>query len=230
MNFISEHEQLYFDKLNAEIDFDEMFEMLTMTVFGQSVQIRYTTKNGVKWYLVNDISAVLEYSDTRAVKSHAQDNIRKLTDLKRNITFKKTTYCINEDGFRKVLLRSQKPRADVICTYLGINMLYKAPRIELQIVVQIQNYLAPQNIKVDFQKYVKPRKIDLFLPDHLIAIEVDENGHSSYNRDDEIKRETYIKNVMKCVFLRYNPDSPDFDICKCLGEIANHIRERTPCV
>jgi len=54
--------------------------------------------------------------------------------------------------------------------------------------------------------------IDLYIPSKKLAIECDEYNHndSSYNNTKEIEREKYIKEKLKCNFIRFDPCSKDF--------------------
>jgi len=61
-------------------------------------------------------------------------------------------------------------------------------------------------------------RIDLYLKDIGVAIECDELEHRNKQFDD-IEREKYIKNKLKCEFIRFNPYDKDFNI----GNIINAI-------
>jgi very-short-patch-repair endonuclease len=70
------------------------------------------------------------------------------------------------------------------------------------------------------QQYkVAPYYIDLYFPDYRIAVECDEEGHRRYSPKEERKRENYIEQRLNCIFVRFNPDSPKFNI----GDVINEI-------
>ena len=52
-----------------------------------------------------------------------------------------------------------------------------------------------------------------------LAIEIDENNHSGYDKKEEVKREKYLKKQLGCEIMRINPDDDEFDIFKDLGLI-----------
>ena len=62
---------------------------------------------------------------------------------------------------------------------------------------------------------------DIWFKDNVI-IEVDEGNHGNYNSDDEKEREDMFKNH-NFKFFRCNPNDPNFDLIKFLGEIILYI-------
>ena len=61
-------------------------------------------------------------------------------------------------------------------------------------------------------------KIDLYFPEHKLAIEVDEKGHKDISIDHEIKlkKQKAIKKELDYEFNRMNPDEKDFDMDICI--------------
>ena len=70
-------------------------------------------------------------------------------------------------------------------------------------------------------------RIDLSFHDYELAIEIDENGHSNRNIDNEIKRQKPIEQELSCKFCRIDPDKEDFDIFRAIIEIFTHIKQST---
>ena len=66
--------------------------------------------------------------------------------------------------------------------------------------------------------------IDLYFHDYKLAIEIDENGNSNRNIDQEIKRQKAIGQELGCKLIRIDPDKKDFDIFKTVDEIFKHIK------
>ena len=66
------------------------------------------------------------------------------------------------------------------------------------------------------------RKPDIWFKDHNIIIEVDEGNHENYDSDDEKEREDMFKKHNFKIF-RCNPNDPNFDLFKILGEINLYI-------
>lgn len=74
------------------------------------------------------------------------------------------------------------------------------------------------------QQYrVPPYFIDLYFPFYKIAIECDEHGHKRYPLEAEREREQFIKQQLRCTFVRYNPDAPGFNIGDVIHQIIKLI-------
>ena len=56
-----------------------------------------------------------------------------------------------------------------------------------------------------------------------IAIECDEHGHKRYHLEAEREREQFIKQQLRCTFVRYNPDAPGFNIGDVIQQIIKLI-------
>ena len=66
------------------------------------------------------------------------------------------------------------------------------------------------------------RKPDIWFKNHNLIIEVDEGNHENYDSDDEKEREDMFKKHNFKIFW-CNPNDPNFDLFKFLGEINLHI-------
>ena len=66
------------------------------------------------------------------------------------------------------------------------------------------------------------RKPDIWFKNHNLIIEVDEGNHENYDSDDEKEREDMFKNHNFKIFW-CNPNNPEFDLFKFLGEIILYI-------
>ena len=62
-------------------------------------------------------------------------------------------------------------------------------------------------------------KIDLYVHEYKLAIEVDELRHADRNINNEIKRQKALENKLNCVFIRINPNEKDFNIFKEIKKI-----------
>ena len=61
------------------------------------------------------------------------------------------------------------------------------------------------------------RKPDIWFKNHNLIIEVDEGNHENYDSDGaKEKEDTFKKNSFKIFW--YNPNDPNFDLYKFLGE------------
>lgn len=85
----------------------------------------------------------------------------------------------------------------------------------------ILNKLLGKYNKIEKQVKCDKYFIDFVINDN-IAIEVDENGHASYNKENEIKRETMLINNGYKVF-RFNPMKEDMLVF--IGEIIQELNK-----
>ena len=77
--------------------------------------------------------------------------------------------------------------------------------------------------RVLFEYDVLGYQIDAYFPEHKLAIEIDELGHTDRDIDKETSREYMIKQKLQCKFIRINSDKKDHDIFVEIGKIHNHI-------
>ena len=66
--------------------------------------------------------------------------------------------------------------------------------------------------------------IDLYFPEHLLAIECDENHHENKTNIicDKI-RENELIHTLGCRFIRFSPNKKDFNLFKLLNDIFVHL-------
>jgi very-short-patch-repair endonuclease len=86
------------------------------------------------------------------------------------------------------------------------------------------------HLRMEQQFKVGRYYIDLYFPDNKIAVECDEEGHRNqhkYPQEAERKRQSYIEERLKCTFVRYNPDAPNFNICDVIYQIIILVYEKT---
>ena len=67
----------------------------------------------------------------------------------------------------------------------------------------------------------------MYFYDYKVAIEIDENGHSNRNIDDEIKRQRATEQELSCKFIRIDLEKKDFNIFKTVNKIFWHIKKST---
>ena len=93
-------------------------------------------------------------------------------------------------------------------------------REETSIAEKIIKLFSNENIVLN--KKFNDRKPDIWFKNHNLTIEVDEGNHENYDSDDEKEREDMFKKHNFKIF-RCNPNDPNFDLFKFLGEINLHI-------
>ena len=79
-------------------------------------------------------------------------------------------------------------------------------------------------VAVQRQLAVGPYHVDMFIPAAKTVVECDEQDHKYYDYDDEMARQSYIKNKLHCKFLRFNPSDEAFDFAKIINQILLDIK------
>ena len=69
--------------------------------------------------------------------------------------------------------------------------------------------------------------IDLYFHKYKLAIEVDELGHADRNVNNEIERQRALERKLNCVFIRIDPDAPNFNIFREINKIHRYINKLT---
>ena len=69
-------------------------------------------------------------------------------------------------------------------------------------------------------------RIDLYFPEHKLAIECDEHDHKDRDINYERRQQEFIEDQLNCKFIRYNPDAKDFMIKSVLNKIFQYIYQR----
>ena len=173
--------------------------------------------DGETWYHMSQVGKALQMGNIRS----------SLTKIpQRCIAKYKTTTSggsqpcsyINTEGLKMLIIASRKPLAMELAKELGIDCInYKYESKESECVNAISK--AFQGEKIILQKSVKTYKVDIYFPDYDLCIEIDENNHNDRDEDYEKKRQRVITKILKCKWLRFNPDSPDFNIFTVINQI-----------
>ena len=154
---------------------------------------------GVHWVRGNDVARALGYKNLlRAIRAHVSKDSRKTLQsligasapTHRN---QDATIYIDEAGVKQLVVKSQLPGASGLAKQLGIKEDTRYLRKEIEIVSFIQEVLTQAMIPFEFQKRVFSYKIDLFLPSHKLAIEIDEQAHAGRDAAYEGVREQRIR-------------------------------------
>ena len=123
---------------------------------------------------------------------------------------------------RDVIQRCKLPEAIELRKKLGYNhddiMIWE----ETSIAEKIIKLFPKENIELN--KKFNNRKPDIWFKNYNFIIEVDEGNHENYDSDDEKEREDMFKKHNFKIF-RCNPNDPNFDLFKFLGEINLYVTE-----
>ena len=87
---------------------------------------------------------------------------------------------------------------------------------EQSALTKIMSSLEGENIQT--QDKVLSYRINLYVHDYKLTIEIDGNEQSYRNIDYEITRQKAIEQELCCKFIRIGPDKEDFDIFRAINE------------
>ena len=123
---------------------------------------------------------------------------------------------------RDIIERFKLPKAIELRKKLGYNHNNIMVREETSIAEKIIEIFPHENIVLN--KKFNNRKPDIWFKNYNFIIEVDEGNHENYDSDDEKEREDMFKKHNFKIF-RCNPNDPNFDLFKFLGEINLYVSE-----
>jgi len=190
------------------------------------------------WFIAKDIAEILGYKDTK-------QSIRKNINTKDRISYKKAiiskiiqdvhlyktiqpqTILINKQGLICFLQNCRKYNKDFLKyikdEYSITTMIIKRLTKEEEYMTCIRETFEGEEIIQQFRANLY--NVDLYFPVYKLAVECDEQGHKDRNKEYEVKRESEITNMLKCNFIRFNPDSNNFNIFSVINKIYKKIKE-----
>ena len=179
------------------------------------------------WFKGKDIASILGYKDKdQSIREHVDDYDKlPFKDLKKfsNMKYKDSTMFINKNGVSSLCIKSRKPKSIELAKMLNIDVNQKYPCKESEVLNNIIYYLDEKEIKYELQKEVKGYKMDMYLPNYNINIEIDEFGHKDRCDIYEVKREKVISKKLKCNIIRFDPDNKDDNIFKFIARLEKLI-------
>ena len=200
----------------------------------KNVELKVVTINGKPWTRAKEICRALEY------KRRAKDVLREHVSIEnkqhkivlqsravarpvsRPKDSQKYDIYINEEGIKEIVLKSKQPKAAEFAEHLGINVhKHKYTSKENDSIEIIMKTFHGEKMERQFK--IGNYRIDLYFPEHKIAVECDEFDHIDRDINYEIFRQKFIEEQLQCTFVRYNPDDKDFDIALVLNKIYRTI-------
>jgi len=170
-------------------------------------------------FRATDIGKVLELSNIHMSINEfdKKDEIRtmKITD---SIGRKQKVNMLTKNGVCKLLCKSRKTGAIDISKQLGINVYnHKYECKETESITMILKTFKGE--KMEQQYRIGTYRIDLYFIEYNLCIECDEYNHMDRDMVYETERYNYISTMLKCKWIRYNPDDKNFNIFSILNEI-----------
>jgi hypothetical protein len=190
-----------------------------------NVEIKYFKHDNNIYYKAKVIANILGYVDTKdAIITHVSKNDKfTVSNLKKELSSNwcnetkniletedpKTIY-INDNGLKSLILKSNKVESIDLAKQLNIKYLKK-----IEIIAFLEPFLKKLNLVYIFEKPVNNYKIDLYLSNNNIAIDINRNTTHDKNRENT------IKSILNCKFLRINPDTQI--LADCIADITQII-------
>ena len=124
---------------------------------------------------------------------------------------------INEKGMIELLVEHAE--------YMVIKIIrHKYVRKEAGTTYTIQNAFEGISIKQEFS--IWSYRIDLYFPEHKLAIEYEEHDHKDRDINYEIRQQKFIEDQLNCKFIRCNPDPNNFTTERVLNKIFQYIYQK----
>jgi very-short-patch-repair endonuclease len=195
---------------------------------------KFSHEDGFEAYYARDIAKIIgsvnermlikRFTNTCLVDKHQRNKYNIITHHKYNDGVRKNNKSIllTKQGLCNFLSKSRSPAADDLAKFFNINVYeHRFAPIETSTLKIIQEAFAGENMITQYQ--ISNYRIDLYFPDHKIAVECDEYNHNDRDQEYETNREREIINNLNCKFIRYNPNADDFSIGKVINQIYRII-------
>ena len=189
-----------------------------------------------EYFVGYEIASLVGYSNTTSV---IKNNVSKCNQLVfkdypgiKEPKLDPKTILLTRDGCCELLLKTRKMiSTDVIYMLkkFGIETTNKkCLSKEQQTISEIMNIFKIEN-PVDQYEIENKYRIDLYFPKQKIAIECNENCHSSYDIEKEKNRTEYINkflDIKDSDWIIFNPDAKDFELSKIIGQIFILMKQK----
>ena len=77
------------------------------------------------------------------------------------------------------------------------------------------------------QYCVQNKRLDFYLSELRLGVEINEYGHSDRDFEYEKSRQLMIEKKLGCKTIRINSDAADFSIYRRINQIRMHIKQST---
>lgn len=185
------------------------------------INIKGTHENPL--FRASDIGLILGHTNIHATIKDYDNSEKVVSNVEtkggpQNVTF------LTVKGLKKIICKTRKPIGIELAKKLGIDVydIMHVP-LETSLVHFLQEVY--KNEKIILQYSVGPYRIDLYFPDYNLGVECDEYFHI-FQKEDDIKRELYIKEKLKCEFVRFSHDKKNKHLPQLICKI-NKIIENT---
>jgi very-short-patch-repair endonuclease len=173
-------------------------------------------------YCVTDICKILQLKNAAVtLKKVSIHNIFKCKT--QTVSGDQICSFVNIIGLKHILSKTNSTKSKDLIKLLDLSIDIVFPGEEAHYASIIES--AFDFFKIEKQYCIGNYRLDLYFPEYKLAIEIDEDNHVFRDKNEEIERETYIKNKLQCTFIRFNPSVKFFNIGMIISQIFKHIRE-----
>ena len=117
----------------------------------------------------------------------------------------------------KVILDCRTVKSCAFKKKLGFTLHDVINSKEQSVISAIKDALEGEDMQTQYS--VLSYRINLYFHKYKVAIEVDELGHADRNVNNDIERQRALERELKCVFIRINPDAPNFSMLREINKI-----------
>ena len=182
----------------------------------------------MKYNLGIQIFIMLPWKELESIVEKKKDITKEEKEKYKTFFEGETGIFIIEKLTHDIIEHCKLPEAIELRKKLGYNHDDIMIREETSIAGKIIKLFPKENIKLN--KIFNNRKPDIWFENYNIIIEVDEGNHENHDLDDEKEGEDMFKKYNFEIF-RSNPNDPNFDLFKFLGEInlyVSKLHEKIP--
>lgn len=176
-----------------------------------------TTDSGEVVFSAGAIGKFLGISNIRQSLIYVPNTERQTLPVQTKGGLQKSV-CLSFTGVQRVLSKSRstysKELAEAFNMQIHSNLFLPVESETVRFLMDaFKGFSAEPQYAVD--KY----RIDLYFPDHRLAVECDEEQNHShlYISDDKV-RQAVIQNKLQCNFVRFRPQASDFSYAKLVNE------------
>jgi hypothetical protein len=173
-------------------------------------------------FRAGDLGLVLEMSNINKNISNFDETEKVTCIIKSNGGPQSTTF-LTVKGIKKIISSSRKPSAINLAKLLNINIfdVFYIP-LETSLICFLKEVYSAEELVHQYKYNIEPYRIDLYFPKYRLAVECDEYFHDN-KKEEDIKRENYIKEKLDCKFLRFKQDKKNKYLPILLNDINKNI-------
>jgi very-short-patch-repair endonuclease len=201
--------------------------MADFTLLSAKYKIDIEWIDGNSFFKANQIGKLLGLKNIHKSINKFTSHHKVILKSKTNGGSQSVTF-LTIEGFKQLLICSNKPKATLIAEEFGLDIINKKIISFENQTINLLMEAFDGEIMID-QYTIYNYRIDLYFPDYKLAIECDEDFHI-YNKEKDNLRECLIKQKIGCKFIRYMPNSNEFNLLVVVNQIFRHIRNTSTCL